>query len=171
MCTSQRYKWSDRCSHSLSGKQIQLIQERLSTIEGSMQDRLSAIEHHMQRLLEQPHAPRSSNSLHVVHGDPVTQAANSPATTIPSAERDSPFALQTLQAKETANTTAEILGYKFRDDVSATLTSLKDTLETQFESSSTDQFLSHQTVVHPSLSAQLPPISFVVEIVKGIKGK
>lgn len=134
-----------------------------------MQDRLSAIERHMQRLLDQPHASTSSDSLHAVHGDPVTQA-NSPATAIPSAERDSPFALQTLQAKETANTTAEILGYKFRDDVSATLTSLKDTLETQFESSASDQFLSHQTIVHPSLSAQLPPVSFVVEIVKSIKG-
>lgn len=148
-----------------SEKQIQVIQERLSNIELSIQQRLSAIELSIHGISLQNRNSTGPGS----RPDNGVQA-ETPSATVPTAEGDSPFVRQTLQATETAETTASTLRYTPSEDVVAPLASLKSTLDTHYSPRSYDPYLSRCQPTQSTSDKDLPPISFVVDVVKKVKG-
>ncbi|KAF9641547.1 putative c6 transcription factor protein [Lasiodiplodia theobromae] len=150
-------------------KQIELIQQRLASIERSVKDiSLSSSSRGVTPAArsspgnDQNSNPRTNLSAST-HG--------SPSTPIAAYEGDSSFGTQTLQAGEAADrTVARVLGGQSTAEVRSALSSLRDSLETHDSNTRVHEAylsLSAPRAGPPELT--LPPVEFVVAIVRRIK--
>ncbi|KAL1615714.1 hypothetical protein SLS54_008844 [Diplodia seriata] len=141
-------------------KQIELIQQRLASIERSVKD-IS---------LSRGTTPAARSSPGNERG-PSASAHDSPSTLIAAYEGDSSFGSQTLQAGEAADRTiARVLGGASTAEVRSALSSLRDSLETHDSSTRVhDAYLSQSAPRAGPPELTLPPVELVVAIVRRIK--
>ncbi|OJD36814.1 c6 transcription factor [Diplodia corticola] len=140
-------------------RQIELIQQRLTSIEKSVKD------------ISLSRAATPARSSPANDRGPSTSTHGSPSTPITAYEGDSSFGSQTLQAGEAADRTiARVLGAASTAEVRSALSSLRHSLETHDSSTRVhDAYLSPSAPRAGSPELTLPPVELVVAIVRRIK--